>query len=152
MTRRVPRHGPGRGLHRADRGGRSRILLTSFDHDGHNLMRYRPEAVTAAILSIAGATGRHRTEVPMQVVYSSAHLGHDITVKTYMGSPVPANEVAERAERIRTSLEADGGFPIHGPTEHGLGPIVAVHDPGLVRFLERSPGPSAGHRGSIDRT
>ena len=27
-----------------------------------------------------------------------------------MGMPVPANEVAERAERIRTALEADGGF------------------------------------------
>ena len=72
----------------------------------------------------------------MQVVYSPAHLGHDITVETYMGSPIPANEVAERAERIRTALEADGGFSIIGPTEHGVDPITAVHDPGLVRFLE----------------
>src|SRR6476469_4575299 len=46
----------------------------------------------------------------MQVVYTPAHLGHDITVETYMGVPVPANEVAERAERIRMALEADGGF------------------------------------------
>ena len=53
-----------------------------------------------------------------------------------MGSPIPANEVAERAERIRTALEADGGFSIIGPTEHGMDPITAVHDPGLVRFLE----------------
>jgi acetoin utilization deacetylase AcuC-like enzyme len=72
----------------------------------------------------------------MQVVYSPAHLGHDITVETYMGLPVPANEVAERAERIRTALEADGGFPSTGPTDHGPDPIMAVHDPGLVRFLE----------------
>ena len=42
----------------------------------------------------------------MQVVYSPVHLAHDITVETYMGVPVPANEVAERAERIRTALEA----------------------------------------------
>jgi acetoin utilization deacetylase AcuC-like enzyme len=72
----------------------------------------------------------------MQVVYTPAHLGHDVTLETYMGMPVPANEVAERAERIRTALEADGGFTIVAPTDHGEGPITAVHDPGLVRFLE----------------
>ncbi len=72
----------------------------------------------------------------MQVVYSPAHLGHDITIETYMGVPVPANEVAERAEQIRTALLADGGFPMVAPTAHGEGPITAVHDPGLVRFLE----------------
>ena len=38
--------------------GRSRIQAASFDRVGHNLMRYRPEAVSAAILSIAGETGR----------------------------------------------------------------------------------------------
>ncbi len=72
----------------------------------------------------------------MQVVYTPAHLGHDITLETSMGLPVPANEVAERAERIRVALDADGGFTRVAPTEHGEGPITAVHDPGLVRFLE----------------
>jgi pimeloyl-ACP methyl ester carboxylesterase len=33
--------------------GRDPIRLASFGHDGHNLMRYRPDAVTDAILSIA---------------------------------------------------------------------------------------------------
>lgn len=72
----------------------------------------------------------------MQVVYSPAHLGHDITLETNLGIPIPANEVAERAERIRTALEADGGFAVSGPTEHGLEPITAIHDAALVRFLE----------------
>jgi acetoin utilization deacetylase AcuC-like enzyme len=72
----------------------------------------------------------------MQVVYSPAHLGHDIGDETYMGVQVPANEVAERAERIRTALVADGGFDVVGPTEHGEDPISAVHDHGLIRFLE----------------
>lgn len=36
--------------------GRTRIRAASFGHDGHNLMRYRPEAVSAAILSVAGET------------------------------------------------------------------------------------------------
>ena len=72
----------------------------------------------------------------MQVVYSPNHLAHDIDTETYMGVGVPANEVAERAEKIRTALEADGGFTLTGPTEHGEDPITAVHDEGLVRFLE----------------
>ncbi|MEO8571464.1 MAG: alpha/beta hydrolase [Chloroflexota bacterium] len=36
--------------------GRSRIRAVSFARDGHNLMRYRPEAVSAAILSVADQT------------------------------------------------------------------------------------------------
>jgi pimeloyl-ACP methyl ester carboxylesterase len=38
--------------------GHSLIQAASFDRVGHNLMRYRPEAVSAAILSVAGQTGR----------------------------------------------------------------------------------------------
>ena len=72
----------------------------------------------------------------MQVVYSPSHLGHDITHETFMGVLVPANEVAERAEIIRAALDADGGFARREPTEHGLDPIRAVHDEGLIRFLE----------------
>jgi len=34
--------------------GLGRIRVTTFGHDGHNLMRYRPEAICAAILSVAG--------------------------------------------------------------------------------------------------
>jgi acetoin utilization deacetylase AcuC-like enzyme len=74
----------------------------------------------------------------MRAVYTSAHLAHDVTVETWMGMPVPANEVAERAERIRGALEADGGFTFAEPTEHGEAPITAVHDPRLVRFLEEA--------------
>ena len=53
----------------------------------------------------------------MEVVYSPKHLAHDIDTETYMGVGVPANEVAERAEKIRSALEADGGFTLTGPTE-----------------------------------
>ena len=71
----------------------------------------------------------------MRVVYSPAHLGHDVTVETFMGVPYAAHEVTERAERIRRALEADGGFTLQAPTEHGDEPIAAVHDTGLLRFL-----------------
>lgn len=72
----------------------------------------------------------------MQVVYSPTHLAHDLTHETFMGVSVPANEVAARAEIIRAALDADGGFPRTEPTDHGEAPITAIHDPGLVRFLE----------------
>jgi acetoin utilization deacetylase AcuC-like enzyme len=72
----------------------------------------------------------------MQVVYTPTHLGHDITLETFMGEAIPANEVAERAEIIRRTLEADGGFETVAPTDHGEDPITAVHAEGLVRFLE----------------
>jgi acetoin utilization deacetylase AcuC-like enzyme len=71
----------------------------------------------------------------MRVVYSPLHLGHEITTQTVLGVQVAANEVADRAERIRATLEADGGFELVAPTDHGEGPITAVHDPGLLAFL-----------------
>ena len=72
----------------------------------------------------------------MRFVYSPLHLRHDIRTQTVMGVQVDANEVAERAEVIRATLVADGGFELVAPTEHGAEPITAVHDPGLLRFLE----------------
>ena len=86
----------------------------------------------------------------MQVVYSPAHRAHDVAFETYIGQPVPANEVVERAEIIRSSLEADGGFTFTGPTDHGEAPIAAVHDPGLIRFLEGAW--AAAQRERLDRT
>ncbi len=74
----------------------------------------------------------------MRVVYSPLHLGHDITTQVVMGKEIPADEVSERAERIRATLEADGGFELVPSEEHGVEPVTAVHDPGLVRFLEEA--------------
>jgi acetoin utilization deacetylase AcuC-like enzyme len=72
----------------------------------------------------------------MKFVYTPRHRGHDVTRETFLGESIPAHEVVARAELIREALEADGGFEVLGPTEHGLDPILAVHDAGLVRFLE----------------
>ncbi len=53
----------------------------------------------------------------MRFVYSPLHLQHDIRTQTVMGVQVDANEVAERAEVIRTALLADGGFELASPTD-----------------------------------
>jgi acetoin utilization deacetylase AcuC-like enzyme len=52
------------------------------------------------------------------------------------GRVVAPLEVPGRGEAIRSTLAADPAFAVGEPAEHGLDPILAVHDPGMVRFLE----------------
>jgi acetoin utilization deacetylase AcuC-like enzyme len=77
-----------------------------------------------------------RYDPRVKVVHTERHRAHDPKVETYLGLPVPANEVPARVDSIVAALTADGGFEISGPTEHGTAPILAVHDAGLLRFLE----------------
>lgn len=74
----------------------------------------------------------------MRVVYDPRHRLHDPQREVQYGVPIPCYETPARAEAIRGALEADGGFEFTSPTEHGLEPIRAVHDPGLIRFLEEA--------------
>jgi acetoin utilization deacetylase AcuC-like enzyme len=85
----------------------------------------------------------------VKVVYTPRHRAHDVTRETYLGLPIPAHEVVERAEVIREALAGAGGFDQIEPTDHGEAPILAVHDPGLVRFLEEAWGEVG--RQAIDR-
>jgi acetoin utilization deacetylase AcuC-like enzyme len=72
----------------------------------------------------------------MHVVHTERHRAHDPKVETYLGVPVPANEVPARADAIVAALRADGGFEMTDATDHGTDPVLAVHDSGLLRFLE----------------
>jgi acetoin utilization deacetylase AcuC-like enzyme len=49
---------------------------------------------------------------------------------------MPYLERSSRAEAIRSALEDEPAVTLRAPDEHGLGPVLAVHDPDLVRFLE----------------
>ena len=72
----------------------------------------------------------------MQVVYSAAHQGHDPATEVAFGQVLAMFERPERVEEIRRALsDRPDRFGFVAPTEHGLGPIEAVHDPGLVAFL-----------------
>jgi len=72
----------------------------------------------------------------MKVVYSADHLRHEPGHEYEDGTAIAHPEVSERAENIRRALEADGGFELVGPTEHGVEPITAVHDPAMLTYLE----------------
>jgi acetoin utilization deacetylase AcuC-like enzyme len=74
----------------------------------------------------------------MLCVYSPAHVLHDPEHEVQIGSQLPGFECARRAEEIRLSLDGDGGFEFREPTEHGLAPVTAVHDAGMVRYLENA--------------
>jgi acetoin utilization deacetylase AcuC-like enzyme len=69
------------------------------------------------------------------VVWTDAHRLHDPGVGIWIGVPVPADEVPERAERIRVALES-AGAKLVAAEPHGDEALCAVHDPGLVSFLE----------------
>ncbi len=71
----------------------------------------------------------------MKVVYTPAHLRHDPKVAIEQSRSVPTFEHIGRAEAIRTTLQSDPRFTFRAPTDWGIGPIEAVHDAGLIRFL-----------------
>jgi acetoin utilization deacetylase AcuC-like enzyme len=73
---------------------------------------------------------------PMPVVCSDDHAAHDPPYEVNLGRVVrPAYERVARAERLRLAMAA-AGHPLLGPDDHGLGPVLAVHERGLVAFLE----------------
>lgn len=86
----------------------------------------------------------------VKAVYSAAHKQHEVSHETFLGAAIPAHEVVARAENIRAALVADGGYELVEPAGHGLAPILAVHDEGLVRFLEAVAPAMAGRRFAND--
>jgi acetoin utilization deacetylase AcuC-like enzyme len=74
---------------------------------------------------------------PVPVVAGDAHRGHDPPYEVNYGEVVrPVYERVERAERLRDALAA-AGHPLVAPVSHGMAPVLAVHEPALVRFLEQ---------------
>ncbi len=72
----------------------------------------------------------------MRTIYSEQHLRHDPNEILNKEHPYESAEVPARAEIIRAAVEAAGLGPIAPPTDHGFDPILAVHDPGLLDFLQ----------------
>jgi acetoin utilization deacetylase AcuC-like enzyme len=72
---------------------------------------------------------------PIPVVASDAHRDHDPPYEVNYGEVVrPVYERVERGELLRQAL-VGAGHPLVEPTDHGLDPILAVHEPALVGFL-----------------
>ena len=75
---------------------------------------------------------------PIPVVAADAHRAHDPPYELNNGQVVsPVWERPARGEVIRTAL-AEAGHPLTAPVAHGLDPVLAVHDRGLVEFLAQA--------------
>jgi acetoin utilization deacetylase AcuC-like enzyme len=74
----------------------------------------------------------------MLVVASDRHHGHAPLAEIESSGLQPPFEHPGRADAIRDVLAADDRFHLEEPDDWGTGPIVAVHDPGLVEFLSRA--------------
>jgi acetoin utilization deacetylase AcuC-like enzyme len=74
----------------------------------------------------------------VRVVYSPRHHLHDPDFEVTGGRRIPGYEVAARAESIRRALVDDPGFPFEPPRTFGIEPIRAVHDDGLIEYLENA--------------
>ncbi len=71
----------------------------------------------------------------MQIIASAHHRAHD-TRYSLPGYDSRYDEVPERAEAILDALRAGGLGAMQEPNDHGLAPILAAHDAGLIGFLQ----------------
>ena len=71
----------------------------------------------------------------VQIVYSEQHRLHATADLRPDAHPSVRAEIPARAEVIAGALAAAGFGPITAPADHGLDPILAVHELELVEFL-----------------
>jgi acetoin utilization deacetylase AcuC-like enzyme len=71
----------------------------------------------------------------VRILYTDQHKLHATDQVAYEGHPFVTDEVPARAEIILTAVQAAGLGPVSAPTDHGLDPILAVHDASFVEFL-----------------
>jgi len=72
----------------------------------------------------------------MLIIYSPTHMRHDPPYEFLDGRLVPYHESPRRAEIIRTALEHAGAGPLVTPRSFGTEPLLAVHSPELLAYLE----------------
>src|SRR5919106_525554 len=76
-----------------------------------------------------------RVALAMPVVWSDRHRLHDPGGEVWVGVRTPGTEVAERAERVREALEADGARLVEAEPQPDAA-FLAVHDPALLAYLD----------------
>lgn len=74
----------------------------------------------------------------VKVLYSLRHRHHHPEREFENAAFQEPHEHPQRAEIIRAALAGDSAFALLAPDDWGTGPIEAVHDPGLVKFLEEA--------------
>lgn len=83
----------------------------------------------------------------MQIIYTEKHKALNTDEVIVEGRPDETYEVPARAELILKAVQDAQLGPVIGPTDHGLGPILAVHDPDYVQYLRSAYDESATYFG-----
>jgi acetoin utilization deacetylase AcuC-like enzyme len=71
----------------------------------------------------------------MDIIYTDQHKLHNTDQVEQEGHPFATDEIPARAEIILDAVRAAQLGPVSAPADHGLDPILAVHDAGFVEFL-----------------
>ena len=85
----------------------------------------------------------------MITVFSEQHLLRRPRTELYGGELVRPHESPERAQIVLERVQAQRLGPVIGPASFGMAPVLRVHDPAYVQFLQQawSEWAAAGHRG-----
>jgi acetoin utilization deacetylase AcuC-like enzyme len=81
----------------------------------------------------------------MQIVCSEAHRRHATDDVQVEGHPLDSWDVPARADAILRAVQAVRWGPMIEPADHGLDPILAVHDADYVSFLRSAYAESAAY-------
>jgi acetoin utilization deacetylase AcuC-like enzyme len=83
----------------------------------------------------------------VKIVYSDRHKLHGTDQVCLEGRPFDTYEVPARAEAILNALLATKLGTMTAPVDHGLAPILAVHNAGFVHYLQTAYAQSTAYFG-----
>lgn len=73
----------------------------------------------------------------MKTIYSSRHKLHATDTAVYDGQPFITEEVPARAELILKAIKTAKIGDVLPPQDFGIEPVLAVHDPEFVEYLQK---------------
>ena len=76
----------------------------------------------------------------MKTFYSEKHKLRDAKTELFGGQLVQPFERPSRAQYIYDRISEVGLGPIVAPEDHGMDPILAIHDAKFVQFLQNAWG------------
>ncbi|MBN1810513.1 MAG: histone deacetylase family protein [Anaerolineae bacterium] len=71
----------------------------------------------------------------MHIIYTERHKRHATDAVLFEGRPFDTEEIPERVEIILRAVQEAQLGRVSTPVDHGIEPILAVHDVGFVDFL-----------------
>ncbi|MET0739120.1 MAG: histone deacetylase family protein [Acidimicrobiales bacterium] len=87
------------------------------------------------------------TALALPVVWDERHRRHDVGGGIWLGVELASDETPARGDRLREAM-VGAGATVHPATDHGDGPVLAVHTPDYLAFLRRAHRDwlAAGHQ------